>query len=587
MAEQHSSPYVDQGTSSAASSRSVLSPQEFASPFLSAVPALVPSHRSSSGASGRASSSSASTTSSPSTSPSPWAASQTAVLGSSPPALALPPQAYPIAQASPLVEPVKIPPMLIRAPASLDGHASRGDETLKYVRRPGATSHLTSPLALFPIAGPTRKSFSGNHSNAGNSPRLSPMLSPLIAPTKLPKQGSLGKVRCDRPGCTLLHSALYGRNQLGIKSDLTVHHLPRLDGEDTDLTAGPCPNQSEDEDDHRPHVHHTHSASDTVPSPDRLLANAGRHHSHDVPLTSASSARASPPAALPAFIRRASVPANHYVGSLASTSSYPSEGGTPVSRIPSDSSDHASIHPSPLAQPPDVSSPELETGHGNPRRGRSRQRSPSTDRHRLAECSRGSSSRGGRDALASRSRSRVRSPPRSSRSSTDRGSESRGRRGESSRRPSERAHIDEREEATPRGRRDSSRIERVSEEQAAAEADDGVVEDRGRGRSGSNRRTPMAGSNGHGSGKQQYEEAVSRSPSTSPEPTHLGLGGLGTRGRRPTVVVKPAPFTTLSSDGVVRSVHGSSSSSSRSRDRDEKRADDARGRMRSLRIAEA
>jgi hypothetical protein len=203
VAEQHSSPYVDQGTSSAASSRSVLSPQEFASPFLSAVPALVPSHRSSSGASGRASSSSASTTSSPSTSPSPWAASQTAVLGSSPPALALPPQAYPIAQASPLVEPVKIPPMLIRAPASLDGHASRGDETLKYVRRPGATSHLTSPLALFPIAGPTRKSFSGNHSNAGNSPRLSPMLSPLIAPTKLPKQGSLGKVRCDRPGCPL------------------------------------------------------------------------------------------------------------------------------------------------------------------------------------------------------------------------------------------------------------------------------------------------------------------------------------------------------------------------------------------------
>lgn len=553
----------------------MLSPQEFASPFLSAVPALVPSHRSSSGASGRASSSSASTTSSPSTSPSPWGASQTAVLGSSPPALALPPQAYPIASGSPLVEPVKIPPMLVRAPASLDGHASRGDETLKYVRRPGATSHLTSPLALFPIAGPTRKSFSGNHSNAGNSPRLSPMLSPLVAPTKLPKLP--GKVRCDRPGCTLLHSALYGRNQLGIKSDLTVHHLPRLDGEDTDLTAGPCPNQSEDEDDHRPHVHHTHS--DSVPSPDRLLANTGRHHSHDVPLTSASSVRASPPA-LPAFIRRASVPANHYVGSLASTSSYPSEGGTPVSRIPSDSSDHASIHPSPLAQPPDVSSPELETNSG--RRGRSRQRSRSAERHRLAERSRESSSRG-RDALPSRSRSRVRSPPRSGRSSTDRRSESRGRRGESSRRPSDRTIVDEREEATPRGRRDSSRIKRVSEEQASTE----VVEKDGRGRSSSRRRTPTDGPNGHGIKQQHYEEVISRSLSTSPEPSHLGLGGLGTRGRRPTVVVKPAPFTTLSSDGLVRAVHSANSSRSRDRDEHDKRADDSRGRMRSLRIAEA
>lgn len=549
MAEQRS-PYLGSGVLSAASSRSVLSPQECASPFLSAVPPLVPSHRSSSG---RASSSSASTTSSPTTSPSPWAASQSAVLGTSPPALSLPPQAYPIAQGSPLVEPVKIPPAMSRAPASLDGHASRGDETLKYVRRPGATSHLTSPLALFPIANPTRKSFSGAHSNAGNSPRLSPMLSPLMAPTKTPKASSK-MVRCDRPGCTLLHSALYGRNALGFRSDLSVA-LPRLDGEDAELTANCQHSDDSDNDDERPSPHHTHSAFASIPSPDRPTGGlpssifSGRH---DLP-HAGTSYRASPPK--PSFVRRASVPNNHYAGS------FPSSASTVGSRIPSDSSDHASIHPSPLAQPPDVSSPEFGRG-----RGRSRQRSPSGERGREREPSAGASR--GREPLASRSRSRVRSPPRSGRTSTERGSESRGRRTEASR--------DDREDGTPRGRRGSSRAPAADGHLAEADEEDDRDATQ-RGRSGSRRRTypdiPVF---------ERTPDQRARSLSTSPEQS--AAAAPSGRGRRPSVVVKPAPFTTLSSDGVVRTV-----ASSRSRDRDEpeRRTDDARGRMRSLRIVEA
>lgn len=529
------------------SSRSALAPQEFASPFLSAVPALVPSHRSSSG---RASSSSASTTSSPATSP--WASSQ-AVLGTSPPALSLPPQAYPIAQPSPKVEPVKIPPQIFRAPASLDGHSSRGDETLKFHRRPGPTSHLTSPLALFPLANPSsRKSYSGAHSNAGNSPRLSPMLSPLMAPVKPPK-GSQKLVRCDRPGCTLLHTALYGRNQLGFKSDVSIPYS-KQESDDAD-TIGHFHHSDEDDDFGRPSPSHTHSAFASIPAHDRTVLPPP-HRPHEPPHSPYRSA-SSPPGS-PPFIRRASVPNNTYSSSI---SSFPSSlNNTPVSRVPSDSSDHSAKHPSPLAQPPDTFSPD--------RRGRSRQRSQSGERRESdRERERESSSRG---------RDSGRVSGRSSRSRT-RGDESRGRRGGEDERG--RRVPDEREENTPRGRRSTSRMPNDDHHHQPNEQN---RDETCRGRSGSRRRSRSDENDAVALGAE-VDPSSSRSRSVSVSPDYQPAGATGTRGRRPTVTVKPSPFTMLSSNGVVRTV-GQSQSRSRDREEDDRRTDDARGRMRSMRI---
>lgn len=494
-----------QGSSTSMRSRAT-SPPPFSSPLFGPVPSLVRSHR------GSPSSSPAS--SSPQTSPSPWSQSREVDSGSPPPALHLPPQAYPSpklrASGSPL-DPVSIPPQS-RSSSShhqySESYGTAGSETLRYNRRPGPMANLTSPVALYPIGRASARRTSSSQTTVTNVSSSLGFTSDSVG-----KESAL-KSRCDRPGCNTRHTDPLELERRG--AQMTRGDI---------LRGGGIKSHSEDE--HLSGSPRSLSKFGVRASP-KLVAHHPSPSGRVLPLP-------------PPLGRRRSIPMHH------SNILPPSPAHVPVY-------DHLRTPP-PLslelsASPPKVSPPPPAPVSEEHDRGRNRRRE--SDAVAVTGSDSSATSRSRSSALGSRSRTREVSPVRAR--LADDGIVERGRR------PSERE----------RERRGRCGLDRTGADDGSSPEASGDIDERGSSRRRSTSRSRhRTSSRGRASppGQRDYLPVFERTPevharSLSESPPAVPVGGT-LRGRRPTVVAKPEAFTAL--DGGHGTIRVSSTAKPRGR----------------------
>ncbi|CED84652.1 hypothetical protein [Phaffia rhodozyma] len=509
------------------------------SPFLGALPSLVHSRPH-----GRASNSvtSSPATSSANTSPYPWTnPNHPAVPNSPPPTLALPPQAYPQPTSTGKSTPSENGAARLPSfnSSSLDSHYIRGDETLRFSRRPGLTNHFTSPRALYPLVVHSRTSSSNNttittttssgSAKPDNALGLSgaESLSPRRSAEKLAHYHQKSKL--DRPPCQTAHSS--GRSFFSDGSTKI-----RRGSEEDDV------HPSDNEYDHsstlsaHPHSHMYANSSRTDSHP------AHRHH-HDY-----ASFRESP-----------LKPAEEWTSSVSTTTT---SFGRQVSNPSSNHSASSSSRTSPSA--PSLSPLQQSEPQAEPRgRRRGRDRNDSSDREGHVY---------DRSDVVEERESRSRSRASSSRRSRSRVADNSPRR-RSSRSSRNREHI---ESSRERGRRNSSGARR-SDSGGRANS-----RERSRGRSNLSQRPRDESSRGRSRSRDESSRGRSDSrgragrgtdESVSPTSSIPPLGQPATRTRRPTIVNKaPPPFTVLFGQTTLRS---DESSQSRSRDRSRRSSEES------------